>query len=182
MANIDDFVTYFQRAEDRPYLRTRLLDVNMRLFKTSAYYRGVVRACCDYVRLMALSKMEGYAQPFGMSGANLAVPFNIIGVVHNRGTQQAACQILINPEILSYTGPLQYALSNCGSLRLPKPIKVLRYESIRVRYYNEAGDRMVHVFNRKQGSYTIQHEVDHNLGILITDYGRILPDDSRPKT
>jgi peptide deformylase len=180
--HVNDYLTHIQNAEDRPYLRTNLLDVNMRLYNHNAEYRALVRVCCSYLRRVALYDLDGYSKAFGISGANLAVPFNIIGVVHNRSTNSAACQILINPEILEYFGPLVYATSNCGSIRLPNSIQVLRYAKVRVRYYNEAGDRLIHVFDRKEGSYTIQHEVDHNLGVLITDHERVLPDEERPKT
>jgi hypothetical protein len=34
---------------------------------------------------------------------------------------------------------------------------------------DEEGEVQSYRFHRKDGGFTIQHEVDHNLGILITD-------------
>jgi peptide deformylase len=177
--HVNNYLTYIKNVGDICYLRTPLLGVNMRLFGVNAAYRELVRACCSYLRAVALTDLEGYGRPYGISGANLGIPFNIIGVVHHRGLSSATCEVLINPEILEYTGPLEYASSNCGSLRLPESIEVLRYANVRVRYYNEAGTLLESTFGRDGGSYTIQHEVDHNLGILITDQGRTIPDDNK---
>lgn len=181
MPHIDDYVTYIEREEDRPYLRTNLLPVSMRLWHANDAYRELVQHCCLYLRKMALMKLEGYPQPFGMSGANLAIPFNIIGVVHNRrdlGTNQKPwCEILMNPVITEYRGPVVYASSNCGSIRLAKPIEVLRYDSVKVHYFNIRGHEKHRRFGRHEGSFTIQHEVDHNRGLLITDQSRLLPNE-----
>jgi peptide deformylase len=180
--HVDDFLTYIQRDEDRIYLRSRLLPVSMRLFQTSLRYRHIVLECCEYLRSVALSELEGYSRPYGTSGANLALPFNIVGVVVNRGTPGARCHIMINPEILEFGGPLRYVRSNCGSVRLEKPLEVQRYSVVRVRYWDEQGHQQERIFDSSEGSYTIQHEVDHNLGVLITDYGRIIADEHRTET
>ena len=37
-------------------------------------------------------------------------------------------------------------------------------------YFTKEGVEKEGIFGRDNGSFTIQHEVDHNLGILITDY------------
>lgn len=174
---VDDYITYIANVEDKPFLRLKLFDVNMRLWRVNQRYRTLINRICDYTRFVALQNLDGYGQPFGISGANLGIPFNIVGLVHKRGKPDASCEILINPEILLYEGPLVYTQSNCGSLRLPESIEVLRYETVRVRYYTEQGEPAVRTFNREEGSYTVQHEVDHNLGILITDVGRIFPDE-----
>lgn len=180
--HVNDFLTYIKNLEDLPYLRSRLLPVNMRLFKANPRYRALIQACCEYLRDVSLMDLEGYGRPFGMSGANLALPFNIVGLVRARGKALASCEILMNPEILNYEGPLSHVKSNCGSIRLPESIQVLRYERIRVRYCNETGEPLVRTFDHKWGAFTLQHEVDHNEGVLITDYGRVVPDADRPKT
>jgi peptide deformylase len=59
--------------------------------------------------------------------------------------------------------------SNCGSIRLEKPIKVGRYAEIEVEWYDEEGKFHKEWRNIETGSLTIQHEIDHNLGILITE-------------
>lgn len=181
MNPVDDFLTYVARREDLPYLRSRLLPVSMRLFESSHRYRNIVWACCEYVRSVALMELEGYGLPYGMSGANLGLPFNIIGCVVGRGGPNARCHIMINPEIVEYAGTLRYVQSNCGSIRLERPLEVQRYSTVRVRYFDESGAKQERLFDVSEGAYTIQHEVDHNLGILITDSGRIIPDVNRPE-
>lgn len=165
----DDFITYIKNKEDIPYLRTNLLNANMRLFKTSAPYREIILQCCSYIRFLALTEMNGYKKPHGMSGANAAIPFNIIGIVRNRGQKDEYCQIMINPHIIEYLGDEVLSESNCGSIRLEKPINVRRRESVFMEYYDETGQGYRSPFTRAQESFTIQHEVDHNKGILITD-------------
>jgi peptide deformylase len=177
--SVDDFLTYIQREEDVCYLRTPLLPVSMRLFESSMGYREIIRNCCAYLKRVALMDLEGYKRPFGMSGANLGIPFNIVGVVYARNTPMAFCEVLLNPRIKEYQGPLEYSNSNCGSLRLAQNLEVLRYDNVLVRYHDEEGKAHERWFNRTQGSYTLQHEVDHNLGILITDSGRAIPDANR---
>lgn len=177
--NVDDCITYIGCVGDVCYLRTPLLPVNMRLMSTSLGYRALVQACCAYLRQIALCELEGYGRPFGMSGANLALPFNIIGVVYGRGTPTAFCEIMLNPRILEYQGSLEYASSNCGSIRLKENLEVLRYSKVKLRYFDESGTQHERWFDKAQGAYTIQHEVDHNLGVLITDHGRI-EDANRP--
>jgi peptide deformylase len=162
---------YFTHIDTDPiYLRTKLLDVNMRLFKTSPDYQQIVLDCCAYIKCMALMKMDDYKSPHGMSGANLAIPFNIIAVVRKRGTSKSYAEIMINPTILHAEGKDEViAMSNCGSIRLDEPIPVKRHAGVLVSWYTEEGKRLQGVFRREDGGFTIQHEIDHNNGVLITD-------------
>jgi peptide deformylase len=164
-----NYITHIKNEEDRVYLKNIHFPVNMRLFRTSPEYQTIILQQCNYVRLNCLVEKEGYKKPHGMSSANLGLSFNIIGICKNRNTKNEYCQIMINPVILKYFGDIIESESNCGSLTLDKPIKVKRYSDILVSYYNEEGVFYLHAFTRSQGSLTIQHEVDHNLGILITD-------------
>jgi len=168
---IDDYITYWYRDSDKIYLNSQLLPVNIRLFRSSLGYKDVVLTCCEYIKELALAKCEDYPLPFGMSGANAAVPFNIIGLVHNRGQYNAHCQIMMNP-IAYHSGPkptFTRAKTNCGSLRLPALITVERPTELMVAYYDEEGDPQKRRFTRENGVFTVHHEIDHNLGILITD-------------
>lgn len=73
---------------------------------------------------------------------------------------------MINPKIIkSGPGFTQYEYSNCGSLLLKEPIRVWRHPRIVVNYFNRDG-----VSCQTEGYLpTVQHEIDHNNGILITD-------------
>lgn len=167
--NVNNFLTWINNTEDIPHLRTRLLDVNMRLFHSSPQYKKIVEQCCNYIREMALASLDGYSKPFGMSGANLAIPFNIIGVVLQRGKPGEVCHIMINPYIRARSTEITETLSNCGSIRLPQAIRVPRYDWVEVRWWDIDGRTRQERFTRQNHGFTIQHEIDHNLGILITD-------------
>lgn len=169
MYNIEDFVTHIDNKEDIDFLKIPLFQVNMRLFKSSTHYQRLIKDICAYIRFLSLTTMNGYKKPHGFSGANAGIPFNIIGVVRNRESLNESCDIMINPEILSYGEETTEVESNCGSIRLKEPIKVRRSKQIHIRYFTESGKEVEESIGPALGSYTIQHEVDHNLGILITD-------------
>ena len=164
-----DYITHINNQEDKIYLKSRHFPVNMRLFKTSPEYKEIILAQCAYIRKLALTKNDGYKKPHGMSSANLGLSFNIIGIVKERNTSREYCDIMINPEIKKRYGDKVDALSNCGSLTLPNPIAIKRFEFVRVEWYSEDGRIHDSAFSREGNSFTIQHEIQHNLGILITD-------------
>lgn len=165
-----DYVTHIDNKEDKVYLREKHFPVNMRLFKTSPHYKAIIEVQCEYIKFLCLQKMDGYKLPHGMSSANAGLAFNIIGITINRDTKQAYCLIMINPKIISYRGVPVQTSSNCGSLTLKEPININRNSEIAVEYYDIEGKFHKQLFSRTNGAFTIQHEVDHNLGILITDY------------
>lgn len=167
--NVNNFLTYIKNQEDVPYLRNRLLDVNMRLFKSSPNYRRIVQSCCKYLQHIATADLEGYSKPFGMSGANVGIPFNIIAVVRKRNTSAEYADVMINPSIVDKSKDTVLTRSNCGSIRLPESINVKRYTSVTVTWYDINGELHKREFGRADGGFTIQHEIDHNDGILITD-------------
>lgn len=165
-----DYVTHINNKEDLVYLKSAHFPVNMRLFKTSEEYRKLILLQCSYIRKHCLETKEGYKKPHGMSSANLGLSFNIIGITRNRNTNREYCEIMINP---SYTPieELGYNISNsnCGSLTLDKPIKVKRWQQVEVVYYDEVGRHLKAIYDAAECGNTVQHEIDHNLGILITD-------------
>lgn len=168
--NISDYLTHIDNKEDKPFLKTPLFDVNIRLFISNQKYNQIIMDCCELISFCAVTKMDGYKLPHGMSGANVGIPFNIIGIVKNRGQSNAYCEIMINPKILKYQGKKVESLSNCGSIRLEKPIKIKRWPSILIEWFDTKGIKKVYDFvGGSANVFTIQHEVDHNLGILITD-------------
>lgn len=167
--NFSDYITHIDNKEDLPYLRSRLLDVNIRLFKSSRPYRKLIQRACNYIEFLCKTTMDGYSKPFGMSGANAGIPWNIIAYQVDRNKPHERTRVLINPEITHYSDIKSVALSNCGSIRLTESIEVERSDFIWLKYYDLDGIECHSSFDRKTGSFTIQHEVDHNKGILITD-------------
>ena len=152
----EDYCTLFSNPDDRDILTRKLFDVNMRLFEDNPLYCKVVRDCAEYIRLCATTEKDGYKKPHGYSGANAGIPFNIIALAD--GT------VMLNPKIIWAEGE-RVIETNCGSLMLDKPITVKRHNRIAFIYYDLNGRR-----HDEEGYWpTVQHEVDHNLGILITD-------------
>jgi peptide deformylase len=166
----EDYITHVKNKEDTVYLKTKHFPVNMRLFNTSRGYQYLIREQCAYIRELCLTVKDGYKKPHGMSSANAGLSFNIIGITRNRNQVDEYCQIMINPVIISRSIGTVETTSNCGSITLDEPIKLTRNQSVVVQWYDEEGVFHDQLITREQGAFTVQHEVDHNLGILITDY------------
>jgi len=164
-----DCITHINNEEDEVFLRSRLLPVNMRLFKTSPQYRDIILSMCEYIKESCLTTREGYKKPHGMSAANLALGHNIIGITTNRNTPEEDCLIMINPVIVWESSDRVLASSNCGSLTLEEPIQVPRRSKVGLIWFDTDGQKQERKFDRASGSFSLQHEVQHNLGILITE-------------
>jgi len=133
-----------------------MYDVNMRLFSSSAGYRNVVLEACRHIAWCATTKKSGYKTPSGYSGSNAGIPWNIIAT--------SSGVVMINPKITKAYGSVEKR-SNCGSLTLESNIIVERFSEVNVSYFDIDG-------NKQEISgelFTVQHEIEHNLGILITD-------------
>lgn len=164
-----DYITHIDNEEDEVYLKTRHFPVNMRLFETSKQYKDIILQQCNYIKELCLDTKDGYKKPHGMSSANAGLSFNIIGITLHRNKPTESCLIMINPIIIDKGGELIKSSSNCGSLTLDKNIIITRYSKVTVEWYSPLGRRRRYTFNRTEGSLTVQHEIDHNNGILITD-------------
>jgi peptide deformylase len=150
---------------DRTILHRRLFPVNMRLFKSSGIYRQVIMDAVNYMDQQLKVTYEDYSAPQGVSGANLGLPWNIIAF-----KLKGNIKFMINPVITSKSPEMIETFTNCGSLRLSEKIKVLRHRIIDVAYYDLKGHKCIETkISRMEGGFTIQHEVDHNLGITILD-------------
>jgi len=160
---IEEFIIQ-NKEEDDSILHNKLLDVNMKLFNNNKKYRRLVLKIIDYMKKVAKMKFENYSSAKGISGANVGVPFNIIGVKNKNNKWD----FFINPICLKKAPTKKTVKSNCGSLCLEKPIEIERHTWIRIEYYNLKGDKKSDYFSGQYGN-TIQHEIDHNNGILIID-------------
>lgn len=159
---IRDFLV--QNSElDNQSLRNKLLNVNIRLFQANKKYSGIVILIIDYMKKLLATSFSDYSNLRGISGANIGIPINIIGFVSTKGH----VVIMINPFIKEHSDKKRTVSSNCGSLVLPKSIKVERSYSVTVDYHNEDGRPCFRTFEGTD-AFVIQHEVDHNNGILIT--------------
>jgi len=165
-------------SEDNEILHRKGFNVNMRLFKESKGYRKIVLEIIMYMGRISKKEFPDYPQVRGISGANIGIPLNIIGVRFARdisddtlSVRKGEMYFMINPEISKdggYSKEIKTINSNCGSIRLSEKIKVTRHMWVKVKYFDIAGKAHLRTF-RAPEAFTIQHEIDHNSGILITD-------------
>ena len=155
------------------YLTKALFPVNMRLYTSSKPYKEIIRTAFSHMRkLMKLEKFEDYPELSGISGANVGVPWNIIIVRLREEKLKGELFHMINPVIIEKSTEVKTTQSNCGSLNLPNRVIIKRHLWVKVYYFNLKGKKRVKNFVMKKGTAgTIQHEVEHNQGILITDKG-----------
>jgi peptide deformylase len=131
-------------------------------------------------------KYSDYDDVQGISGPNIGIPLSIIAVKirkkngdfidglpeelsKNRRTKPIL--FMLNPKISVKSEKIYSTKSNCGSLMLKNPIKVYRHEHIEVVYWDLKGYMHLNGFDKPVAA-TIQHEVDHINGILITERRR----------
>jgi peptide deformylase len=155
------------KEDDDDMLHHKLFDVNIRLFNTNKKYRKLILKIVSYMKRVAKKKFKDYSAAKGISGANVGIPFNIIGV---KG-EDKKWDFFLNPIYIKRSKEKKVVKSNCGSLCLKEPIKVKRHVWVKVEYYDLGGTKKLNIFDGRYG-YTVQHEVDHNVGILIADKRR----------
>lgn len=149
-------------------LHNRSMPVNMRLYDTNDAYRSIVLDTMAHMMSVGSIEFDDYPKTQGISGANVGIPFNIVIVFTKEGRK-----IFINPEIIERSDEMVTAKSNCGSVNLPEPIEIRRHKWVVVRWYDRVGLKHEDKFEigdgRPVASATLQHEIEHNLGILVID-------------
>ena len=154
-----------QNGREDEILHRRVFDVHMGFYSENVAYRNMVLSVIAYMKeLMEELKFEDYTALRGISGANIGVPLNIVGF-----RREGRTVIMLNPKILSKSKATKTVSSNCGSVLLPNPIKVIRSLTIKVSYYTASGSIVSSEKLRDSESFTVQHEINHNNGILIID-------------
>ncbi len=151
---------HMKEEYDNSYLHIPLFDVNIRLYKTSQPYKDIISNIVEYMKSVFNMKFSDYGELKGLSGANIGIPFNIVVV--------DSTIVMINPKISRVSSSKTNRKSNCGSLRLPKFIDVVRYDIVHVSFFGMDGEKWTATFDGPLGS-TVQHEIDHNNGITIED-------------
>ena len=148
-----------------------LFDVNLKRFKNVPAYRNIVISVIAYMRnLLMLYEFSNYSKLAGISGANVGVPWNIV-LVKDRNDK---CLTMINPSVVGMSEGKITVKSNCGSLCITKKIDVGRREWVEVLYYDVKGNPQKERFAVEDKGCTIQHEIDHNRGVLIVDFDKHL--------
>lgn len=140
--------------------------VNIRLLKNNSSYRSLVEVIIFHMLDVFQTNFDDYVELKGLSGANVGIPFNIIVLA----TENEPL-VMINPKVIKESKNTKTVISNCGSINLAEPIEIKRFKKIRVRYvqFNQRGTNSFFTVEKTFNTSTVQHEIDHNLGILITD-------------
>ncbi|MGM0503237.1 MAG: peptide deformylase [Bacteroidota bacterium] len=76
---------------------------------------------------------------------------------------------LINPEITWESDETFEVWDSCFSFDVAFFVKTERYKTIKVKFYDERGNKFEEVF-KDDLSELLQHEIDHLTGILATDH------------
>lgn len=149
-------------------LNRPLFDVNMRLYRTNEHYAELVDEAIDYMEFVLDQEFDDYGVLQGISGANLGIPWNIIAYMLD-----GSVEVMINPKITYKSVEMTTGKSNCGSLRLSESVEVERRVFIYCEWYGPKActSKQKKKFEGAIGR-TIQHEVEHNQGILITTKGK----------
>lgn len=146
-------------------------DINPRLFKRNKDFNKIIHRIVDYMKMVLCIDFRDYNKLKGISGANIGIPFNIVAVLHD-----GVIEVFINPRVTKVSRSKITILSNCGSINLPKAISVDRHAWIQVKWMDiEGRDHKEHFTVRNNDKIgpniagTLQHEIDHNQGVLIID-------------
>lgn len=169
MDKITRFIVQDRMSDENiDILHRKLFDVNMRLYGINPEYKRLITDIVKYMGGVLNAEYVDYGTPKGISGANVGIPFNIIGVDGAVKGDKDVPIFFLNPKIVNKSDKMVKVKSNCGSIRLAEKIEVERHEWIVLESYDLSGRKSDKTYKGTLG-YTIQHEVDHNLGILITD-------------
>lgn len=141
-------------------LHRRGFNVNMRLYNSNVIYRRLIQDIIQYMMCTKNLSFGDYPKVKGISGANIGIPLNLV-IVGNK--------VMINPTIVAQDHPNTFFVSTCGSIPDAR-VTVIRPSWITVEYFDINGKKDEETFTDNVG--TICHEIEHNLGILITDYRR----------
>lgn len=162
---ISDFLVQDRMSSetDTEILHHKVFDVNIRLYNKKGQYHFIIQLIVKYMSKIERMEFTDYSKIKGISGANIGLAVNIIGVMRDK-----EMSFFLNPKITKKSDKTLVITSNCGSIRLSERIKVKRHKWVEIEYYDLDGKKTV---RRCAGTfgYTVQHEIGHNLGILITD-------------
>lgn len=167
---IDTFIVQNGKEHD-DCLHRPGFDVHVKMFNENREFNKVIHRVIDYMKTVLCIDFRDYNKLKGISGANIGIPLNIVAVMHNN-----IVEVFINPSITKVSRSKTTVLSNCGSINLPKAISVGSHAWIQVKWMDVEGrDHKEHftmLSDNKIGpniAGTLQHEIDHNQGILIID-------------
>lgn len=109
----------------------------------------------------------------GIAAPQVGSDLRVIVVDPSAGEIASECRVMINPILVStasWTGYLVEAVEGCLSLP-DQHYKVTRCEIAKLRWQTLSGDTVTETFS-KFTARIAQHELDHLMGILISDHGK----------
>lgn len=178
--SLDNYSTHVNK--DTRFVVARMFPVIIRLFKSSGTYNKIILDSLDYMMEITTKKFRDYPEVKGISGANIGIPFNLVVIkickIGDRVPEDLKGLTIrykgynflhmINPKVTDHSLKKFRTETNCGSVRLEKPIYVSRFRWVEVTFTSRDGNiRRVRI--EKPITGTVQHEIDHNNGVLITD-------------
>lgn len=152
---------------DDDCLHKQGFNVNIEMFQKNKAFNEIILGIIEYMTTILNTNFEDYPKLRGISGANVGIPFNIV-VLKNENLD---C-VFINPIITKKSHSKISALSNCGSVNLSKQIRIKRYTWVWVKWVDIRGKHHEQKFKTNTPNsicLTLQHEIEHNKGILIID-------------
>jgi peptide deformylase len=108
----------------------------------------------------------------GIAAPQVGFDLRVIVVDRSAGEDASACRVMINPEIVRTASATSYQVEAVeGCLSLPgQSFKVKRSSVAKVRWQTLAGEHRAETFEGFEARI-VQHEIDHLMGILISDHG-----------
>jgi len=107
----------------------------------------------------------------GLSANQIGLDKRMFAAYFPDETGESQAYMLINPKIISHSVGMVYLSEGEGCLSVDRAVKgyVPRYQRIKVRAYNPAGEEVVLSF-KGYGAIVMQHEIDHLNGIMFYDH------------
>lgn len=108
----------------------------------------------------------------GIAAPQVGSDLRVIIVDPSAGENAKECLVMVNPVLVRTASSTFYLVDEVeGCLSLPgQYFKVQRCEVAKVRWQTLAGQTVTETFS-KLTARIVQHEIDHLMGILISDHG-----------
>ncbi|MDR2063640.1 MAG: peptide deformylase [Candidatus Nomurabacteria bacterium] len=127
----------------------------------------------DDIKFTCSEKKTGVGLSANQVGKPVAISVVAIKPTPGRPNLEPFEKVCINTEITETFGEKVPLWEGCQSTALdengePAMAKVLRYEKVRIKYFDESGEEQEEIVESLV-AHVIQHETDHLNGILFTD-------------
>lgn len=150
-----------------------ILRKKARFLKGAEIKSETTQELIENIRYTLLEKNLGIGLAAPQVNKNVAIAVIAIRPKPHRPTVKNFDLILVNPEIIDYSGTKEELWEGCISAGSNGTCdlfaKVPRHQKIRIKYLDEKGKSHNRGFSGLE-AHVIQHEVDHLNGILFVDH------------